>query len=215
MQMPVAGIRVAAGGEWMRVESTRALRTVGLFFLLLTVLLLLVVPELFGVAHWGAFPGALDESQRIALYSALVSGIGLVLVSISLRHAFSSTEEKRDTERHRRLLHMLEEWHSPAMNAARHRWFDEAKNARVHEHGLATSLVETVFVIVNFFEKYGRLHMADALDNRLLKKVFVDYARWYEENFFADIFAIPEFEQRMNAVNRRQVILGFLAAIQK
>ena len=65
------------------------------------------------------------------------------------------------------------------MNAARHRWFDEAKNARVHEHGLATSLVETVFVIVNFFEKYGRLHMADALDSRLLKKVFVDYARWY------------------------------------
>ena len=50
MQMPVAGIRVAAGGEWMRVESTRALRTVGLFFLLLTVLLLLAALWLFSGA---------------------------------------------------------------------------------------------------------------------------------------------------------------------
>ena len=208
-------LRIAVRGKGMRFERSRALRTVVLFFVLLFLLLLWIVPELFGIAHLGAFPVALTGSERIALYSALVSGIGLVLVSISLRHAFSSNEEQRQGERHMRLLHMLEEWHSPAMNAARHRWFDEAKNARVHEHGFATSLVDTVFVLVNFFEKYGRLHLANALDDRLLKDVFGDYARWYEEHFFREIFAVEEFRSRMNAVNRREVITRFLAAIQR
>ena len=56
--------------------------------------------------------------------------------------------------------------------------------------------------------------MANALDNCLLKEVFGDCAHWYEENFFREIFEIKEFELRMNAVNRRQVISRFLVAIK-
>lgn len=205
----------------------RKLKLFGFLFLMFSVVsAFLILPDIFGSA-WLAerlvgeelsvlFKGQAVEipgvGDRINLYSALVSAAGLGLVSLSLWLAISSADSQNRTEQNRWIRHMLEEWHSPEMNAARHQWFNDGRD-KIIEENVASSLIRDVFVIVNFFEKYGRLCEAGALDVSLAKNVFGDYAAWYRDNFFVPVLDSSIYDSRMRAIDRKKYIDDFLLKV--
>lgn len=191
--------------------------TLGVLFLLFSIMsAFFLLPEVMGgpfaewmTQYWERIP---KLSDRIQIYAAGISAAGLGLVSLSLWHAVSTADSQERSERKRWLRHMLEEWHSKEMNTARHRWYDEGRNRADHQE-IASSLTADVFVIVNFFEKYARLQQASALDMRLTRKVFRDYAVWYWDNFFTEVLSDNIWDARMRAIDRKGFIMKFIADV--
>jgi hypothetical protein len=178
----------------------------------------LILPELLGSLtpewldkYWQRIP---EIDDRIELYGVVLSAAGLGLISLSLWHAVSASDSQERAERHRWVNYLLKEWHSPMMNAARQRWYDEGRG-KTNDSNIASSLTAEVFIIVNFFEKYGRLYHASALDKRVTQQIFGDYAAWYRDNFFDEIFSSSVYSERMRAIDRETYIRLFIENVAK